>query len=808
MKRLLALEQRFDAFEKSNVKKTPETPATQTSHPPPRAPVRPAPMESAASPISPPPIPSPPVVPRAFPSPPGTSRSKIEQRPARAASSNSIDAAERFIGGKLIGWLGGLALLLGTAFFLKLAFDRGWIKPELRVAMGALAGIGIFIMADVLFRRGQKVFASTAAGTGVALLILTNWAAFQLYQISGFGLAFALGCAITALGFGWSAWRKLLPTLILSEIGGFLVPVLIHQPSTSPWGITIYLGMLTAASAATGALRRWRPPSCVAVAGTILIMSAWIANSETLIRTANLYHATAWAVSFTILIMTADFGARAILGGAAAKWEAFFLCVASGWGMLALELIFQNSRDDVLHGHLALGIGAAMASIAYFAMPASAAVRAAAFIFAIITITRALPVYFEDAPLGVAYATWAGILAFLEGRTRKWIALVGSLFVHGLVGVSILSFGVAHENAQFLWSERTTVCAIEVVSLFITYRVFSTADDSRAAVGRIVFAAMQSLTAFILWTTVPASRVTAAWCAQAVAMAILFTKSKKADCGVLAVGLLLIAGLRFLEHRAFEIDADDWPFINIRSLTLALASAGLLITGLAARRFTREVNIRILDAGLLFLGIGVCGVWLAHETSFFPSRTYGADPGFWHFDAGTGEGAYRPFWNGRFVFLIFLLMPFALSTRLRIFGGGKDADSSEKTLAAFHTIIAHLLFLGAMSLEAMGLANPDVGARPLANLEATRASNVQGALSITLAVIPALALAIGFRRGRIHRYFGLCGFLVTAAKVLLVDLQHIALEWRMLVMLGLGALFLGGAWLYGRSRKSEAPLEQ
>jgi uncharacterized membrane protein len=45
----------------------------------------------------------------------------------------------------------------------------------------------------------------------------------------------------------------------------------------------------------------------------------------------------------------------------------------------------------------------------------------------------------------------------------------------------------------------------------------------------------------------------------------------------------------------------------------------------------------------------------------------------------------------------------------------------------------------------------------------------------------------------------LTGLLATVVKVLVVDLDGVDLEWRMLIFLGLGALLLAGAYLYARA---------
>ena len=44
---------------------------------------------------------------------------------------------------KLLALVGGIALLLGMAYFLSLAMSRGWITNEMRVVLGLVIGFGL-----------------------------------------------------------------------------------------------------------------------------------------------------------------------------------------------------------------------------------------------------------------------------------------------------------------------------------------------------------------------------------------------------------------------------------------------------------------------------------------------------------------------------------------------------------------------------------------------------------------------------------------------------------------------------------------
>src|SRR5436190_20738736 len=50
---------------------------------------------------------------------------------------------EQFMGAKLFAWIGGLALFLGVAFFVKYSFEHNLIPPALRVAIGFVVGVSL-----------------------------------------------------------------------------------------------------------------------------------------------------------------------------------------------------------------------------------------------------------------------------------------------------------------------------------------------------------------------------------------------------------------------------------------------------------------------------------------------------------------------------------------------------------------------------------------------------------------------------------------------------------------------------------------
>src|SRR5207302_5208008 len=74
---------------------------------------------------------------------------------------------EQFMGAKMFAWIGGFALFLGVAFFVKYSFEHNLIPLELRVAIGFLTGIALVIGGVALKLKEKVVTAHTLFSTGI-----------------------------------------------------------------------------------------------------------------------------------------------------------------------------------------------------------------------------------------------------------------------------------------------------------------------------------------------------------------------------------------------------------------------------------------------------------------------------------------------------------------------------------------------------------------------------------------------------------------------------------------------------------------
>src|SRR5262249_48932635 len=111
------------------------------------------------------------------------SQANATQQPRNmpAAPSEAVAAAPRLsgkvqattretrIGSQLFNRIGIIALLIGMAWFLKLAIDNEWIGPISRVLIGILCGSGIIAWSERFRRQGYRAFSYSmkALGTGI-----------------------------------------------------------------------------------------------------------------------------------------------------------------------------------------------------------------------------------------------------------------------------------------------------------------------------------------------------------------------------------------------------------------------------------------------------------------------------------------------------------------------------------------------------------------------------------------------------------------------------------------------------------------
>jgi uncharacterized membrane protein len=182
---------------------------------------------------------------------------EVGQAEARESIGNLF---ERLVGGRLLIWIGGIALVVAALLLIRHSIEIGLLTPAARmvgaavfgaflVAAGEYARIGRWLSDDV--RVSQAL-----VGAGIIILYATPYGSHILYGLIDTRTASALMIAVTAAALFLSL-RHGAATALMGLIGGFLTPLLIGDPDAGALPLLIYLALLNAAIFALALRRGW-----------------------------------------------------------------------------------------------------------------------------------------------------------------------------------------------------------------------------------------------------------------------------------------------------------------------------------------------------------------------------------------------------------------------------------------------------------------------------------------------------------------------------------------------------------------------
>ncbi|MEO8216532.1 MAG: DUF2339 domain-containing protein [Acidobacteriota bacterium] len=215
--------------------------------------------DEATIPPAPPPIAPPPL--------------SLPLRPPRTAAS-----LESVIGGQWLNRIGIAAVLIGTSYFLKYAFENNWIGPAGRVSIGLLVGIGVVLWSEVFRKRGHEFFSYSLKIVGIGILYLSLWASFQVFHLVPAAVAFG-GMVVVTSATALIAVRQNAQILAaLALAGGYLTPVLLSTGENHALTLFSYLALLNAAMLVLSLVKPWHRIAGGAFLATLLLYVAWHAS--------------------------------------------------------------------------------------------------------------------------------------------------------------------------------------------------------------------------------------------------------------------------------------------------------------------------------------------------------------------------------------------------------------------------------------------------------------------------------------------------------------------------------------------------
>lgn len=214
----------------------------------------------------------------------------------------SSEDLEGTIGKLWLNRIGIVAILIGVAYFLKYAFDSGWIGPGGRVTIGLIAGIAVVVWSESFRRKGSAAFSYSLKAVGIGILYLSLWAASQYFHLVPASAAFVAMILVTASTITLALTQDAEILAVYAMIGGFSTPALVSTGENHEIILFSYVLLLDLAILAMVAFKPWRRIVWGAMLGTTAMYIGWGARfydgSE---RTVTVLFASAFFAVFALV---------------------------------------------------------------------------------------------------------------------------------------------------------------------------------------------------------------------------------------------------------------------------------------------------------------------------------------------------------------------------------------------------------------------------------------------------------------------------------------------------------------------------
>ena len=566
-------------------------------------PLEPERVETPATTPAPPPWKSSPVVP---PPPPPVST------PVTAATPSLPERQpvnwEQFMGAKLFAWIGGLALFLGIAFFIKYSFDHNLIPPAIRATIGFLVGLGLLAGGVLMKRKDTAVTAQTLSSTGILVLYGVTFACRSLYHFAFFGqgTTFLVMTVITATAFVLSVNMSAMVVAVLGIAGGFLTPVLLSTGQDAPLALFGYIALLDIGLLAVALRQRWNALPVLGAIGTLLMQAGWLMN---------FFYTGHYFLGNKIFIPMSIF----------AGFQALFLAAT------ALCDRSEKYGRHVGASALAMGIGALLVSFFFLGFEPLGDRPVILFSYVLLVDLGLLAVIFLDDAIATAEAM-AGPAVFGVLAVWSCFYLPGG-HLHAIVGFYVV-FSILHLATPVLrgWSHKTALpwwCSTTAVFTLPFYLLsFDVVRQHPGLLFGSVFLASLALLGFAFLNSESASRLGAAGLSTFLLLAIWTGCSMTDEHLYLALGLyfvfaLLHSAAPVVLHKVRGITLPWWcnafpalalvlvllPIFMLPALSILIWPLVLLIDILAV--ILAVVTMTALPiVVVLLLSLAATGVWI------------------------------------------------------------------------------------------------------------------------------------------------------------------------------------------------------
>jgi uncharacterized membrane protein len=396
----------------------------------------------------------------------------VMQPAARRAMASDERSFETRVGSQWFNRIGIIAVLIGMALFLKLAFDNHWIGAAARVLIGLVSGAALIAWSERFRSKGFAGFSYSLKALGSGVLYLSLWAAFSMYHLMPAGVAFAGMVLVTVLN-AFIAWRQGTELLaVYAIVGAFLTPLLLSTGHNEEGFLFSYLLLMNAATAALLLAKNWNRLLLLSFVGTAAFFWGWYWEYYT---TAAFAETAMFLTLFFLLFAAATVlaGGRGVatahgdrvrilvsVGNAAFGFLGFYAMLAQANGARSVATAWCATAFGAFYLAVRRAIDSASLAGARLGLLADAQLAIAAVFFTVAV------------PLGV-HGNWVTVLWMAEGTALVWLAtrmrtaLIQMAAGGFVLGLCSLAMDATTSQTQVIWNTRFLSFVISIAAIAV-----------------------------------------------------------------------------------------------------------------------------------------------------------------------------------------------------------------------------------------------------------------------------------------------------------------------------------------------------
>ncbi len=509
---------------------------------------------------------------------------------------------EESIGKRWTTWAGAGALFISAGFFVKYAFENEWLGPTGRIALGIVTGIAVLILGDQSLRRGMRALGQGLMGGGLAILYISLFAAFSLYDILPQIPAFAAMVVVTAAGMTLAILHDAVPLSFLALLGGFLTPLMVSTGQDARDALFAYLVILDLGVLGICLFKKWRAQDILAFLCSWALFAGWF---MTFYREEALVPALAWLAAFFLIFLIVPFVYQ-LRSGTASSVESFTMALANAVVTFAFAYWILRSDYQYVLGFTALAMAACYVLLAVLLrrrVPQDARALFGFVGLSVVFVTLAVPLHLKLHGVTMAWAIEGPVLLYLGYLYAYRPVRMAGFIVLALATVRLFyAHWPLHADFYVLFFNRYFAAAMFVPATAAVYAIIHHRRGSQATdVDRCLMVAAGVSAGYLAlvimsgeigwwmeWGAVGrktiACRRYLSYCSIGTVWAIgatgflavaMWRKSKAAYCaGLGALGVALIIALASYSGKRYE---NYLIFLNLRfavGLLTSLVTAG------------------------------------------------------------------------------------------------------------------------------------------------------------------------------------------------------------------------------------------